>query len=141
MGQAGKLFDIPPRPVLHTDPAHAPDRAQDIGPRKLVRPYLSPASMPVPAPRRLRGAAPLVAHEGVQPVTRPTKAATSHAETFYFQKQMQAQTQMVFVMQDGEEIQGVVEWFDRDSIKVRNHTRVLLFKRGIKYIYKANEQA
>ncbi len=57
----------------------------------------------------------------------------------YFQKQMQAQTPLVFVLEDGERLQGVVEWFDRDTIKVRNTTRVLLFKRSIKYLYKAGE--
>jgi sRNA-binding regulator protein Hfq len=54
-------------------------------------------------------------------------------------KLMQTQTPMVFVLEDGESIQGVVEWFDRDTIKVRNATRILVFKRSVKYLYKAGE--
>ncbi len=46
---------------------------------------------------------------------------------------------MVFVMEDGEQICGVIEWFDRDSIKVRNFARTLIFKRAIKYLHKAAE--
>ena len=113
------------------------DRQQDA-PRKLIGPRLpGSAGRQLLAPRRLRGMAPLVAHEPATPNGHHSRSATSHAEAFYLQKQMQAQTPMVFVLEDGAEVQGVVEWFDRDSIKVRNHTRTLLFKRGIKYLYKA----
>ncbi len=66
-------------------------------------------------------------------------AAASHAESLYLQKQMQTQTPLVFVLEDGEQLHGVVEWFDQNTIKVRNTTRVLLFKRSIKYLYKAGE--
>ncbi len=62
-----------------------------------------------------------------------------HAESLYLQKQMQAQTPMVFVLEDGEHLRGVIEWFDRNTIKVRNSTRVLLFKQSIKYLYKTAE--
>ena len=124
------------RSVVESQPPHTLPPPE--GPRKLVRPHL-PAFMAMPpaAPRRLRGAVPLVAHEGHAAGTRSARDAASHAEAFYFQKQMQTQTPMVFVLEDGEQIHGVVEWFDRDSIKVRNHTRTLIFKRGIKYLYKA----
>ncbi len=61
------------------------------------------------------------------------------AELFYLQKQIQLQTQMIFVMEDGARIQGVVEWYDRHSIKVRGKSRVLIYKAAIKYLYKAGE--
>jgi sRNA-binding regulator protein Hfq len=61
------------------------------------------------------------------------------AELFYLQKQIQLQTQMVFILEDGARIQGVIEWYDRNSIKVRGKSRVLLYKSGIKYLYKAGE--
>jgi sRNA-binding regulator protein Hfq len=61
------------------------------------------------------------------------------AELFYLQKQIQLQTQMIFVMEDGARIQGVVEWYDRHSIKVRGKSRVLIYKSAIKYLYKAGE--
>ena len=94
------------------------------------------------APRRLRGTAPLARHEGVvrvQGQAHPTATAASHAESLYLQKQIQTQTPLVFVLEDGEHLHGVVEWFDQNTIKVRNATRVLLFKRSIKYLYKAGE--
>ena len=33
----------------------------------------------------------------------------THAENFYYQKQMQSKTPMVVVLKDGEEIHGVIE--------------------------------
>ncbi|QNI34923.1 RNA chaperone Hfq [Alloacidobacterium dinghuense] len=68
-----------------------------------------------------------------------TEHESTHAEAFYFQKQAQTQTQMVFILEDGERIEGYIEWYDRNAIKVRNHTRTLIYKSSIKYLYKANE--
>ena len=66
----------------------------------------------------------------------------AHAEIFYLQKQIQSQTLMVIQLEDGERIEGKVEWYDRDTIKVcsRSRQRVLIFKSAIKYIFKATEQ-
>jgi sRNA-binding regulator protein Hfq len=61
------------------------------------------------------------------------------AELFYLQKQIQQQTQMIFILEDGSRIQGIVEWYDRSSIKVRGKSRVLIYKSAIKYLYKAGE--
>jgi sRNA-binding regulator protein Hfq len=61
------------------------------------------------------------------------------AELFYLQKQIQLQTQMIFVLEDGAQVQGVVEWYDRHSIKVRGKLRMLIYKSAIKYLYKAGE--
>uniref|UniRef100_E6QHP6 RNA-binding protein Hfq n=1 Tax=mine drainage metagenome TaxID=410659 RepID=E6QHP6_9ZZZZ len=61
------------------------------------------------------------------------------AELFYFQKQIQMQTPMVIVLEDGKQIQGVIEWYDRNSIKVRGRQRQLIYKSAIKYIYKHGE--
>lgn len=66
----------------------------------------------------------------------------THAENFYYQKQMQAKTPMVVVLHDGEEIHGVIEWYDRACLKlVRNGSspNVLVYKTCIKYIYKESE--
>jgi hypothetical protein len=84
--------------------------------------------------------------------TPPPAAAheSSSAEAFYFQKQIQTQTPMVFVLEDGARLEGCIEWYDRDVIKVRcsssshfhpsDHvTRVLIYKSGIKYLFKAGE--
>jgi len=66
-------------------------------------------------------------------------AVNRQAELFYLQKQIQLQTQMVFVLEDGSQVQGVIEWYDRHSIKVRGRSRVLIYKSAIKYLYKAGE--
>jgi sRNA-binding regulator protein Hfq len=64
---------------------------------------------------------------------------SSHAEAFYFQKQVQAQTPMIIVLEGGELIEGCIEWYDRNSIKVRGSGRALIYKAAIKYIYKASD--
>ena len=139
MAHAPKPFPLPAEAIFPATQAHSggPEPHTHEGPRKLVRPRL-PGQQPLAqAPRRLRGPVQLAMHEGVT-AHKHTRADTpSHAEAFYFQKQIQAQTPIVFVLEDGEEIEGVVEWFDRDTIKVRHTTRTLIFKRSIKYLYKA----
>ena len=61
------------------------------------------------------------------------------AELFYLQKQIQAQTPMVIVLEDGERIEGCIEWYDRLCLKVRGQNRVLIYKPAIKYMYKVGE--
>lgn len=61
------------------------------------------------------------------------------AELFYLQKQIQSQTPMVVILEDGEQIQGCIEWYDRHTLKVRGRSRVLIFKSAIKYMYKQGE--
>ncbi|HEX7960324.1 MAG TPA: hypothetical protein VF493_10425 [Terriglobales bacterium] len=65
----------------------------------------------------------------------------THAESFYYQKQMQSHTTMVIVLKDGEEIQGCIEWYDRNCIKVNRNGQpnLLIYKLNIKYMYKAGE--
>ncbi|MGA8041449.1 MAG: RNA chaperone Hfq [Terracidiphilus sp.] len=63
----------------------------------------------------------------------------SHAEVFYLQKQVQAQTPMVIVLVDGQKIEGSIEWYDRNALKVRGKTRMLIYKSAIKYMYKKGE--
>ncbi len=67
------------------------------------------------------------------------KQESSHAEVFYFQKQVQTQTLMTFVLDDGESIEGYIEWYDQDVIKVRHGGRTLIYKSCIKYLFKSGE--
>jgi sRNA-binding regulator protein Hfq len=62
-----------------------------------------------------------------------------HAELFYLQKQIQSQTPMVIVLEDGEKIEGRIEWYDRNSIKVRGRLKSIIYKSAIKYMYKLIE--
>jgi sRNA-binding regulator protein Hfq len=107
------------------------------GPRKLVRPVM-PDGSSLAVNRRRRGVSAVLAHhEAAAPHSHTVDG--SHAEAFYFQKQIQAQTQMVFVLEDGERIEGYIEWYDRNAIKVRHGSRSLIYKSCIKYLYKASE--
>jgi sRNA-binding regulator protein Hfq len=53
---------------------------------------------------------------------------------------MHAQTQMVFVLEGGDRVEGAIEWYDTCVIKVRHgNVRTLIYKPSIKYLYKAGE--
>jgi sRNA-binding regulator protein Hfq len=71
--------------------------------------------------------------------TAEIDAPNRHAELFYLQKQIQSQTPMVIVLEDGERIDGCIEWYDRCSIKVRGRFKVLIYKSAIKYMYKLGD--
>jgi sRNA-binding regulator protein Hfq len=124
----------PPVPAGKT-PATMP--APVIGPRKLVRPPVIERGL---AGRSLarRTVSPLTAHNAVHR-SEQVWQESSHAEVFYFQKQVHAQTQMTIVLDDGQSIEGVIEWYDRDVIKVRHGGRTLIYKSCIKYLYKSGE--
>jgi len=81
---------------------------------------------------------PLTAHTTSQQ-TSAKRQESSHAEVCYSQKQMQTQTMMTFVLDDGESIEGFIEWYDQDVIKVRHGGRTLIYKSCIKYLYKSGE--
>jgi host factor-I protein len=65
----------------------------------------------------------------------------THAENFYYQKQMQSKTPMVLVLQDGEEIHGMIEWYDKYCLKVNrtSGSNLLIYKPSIKYMFKESE--
>ena len=65
----------------------------------------------------------------------------TNAEAFYYLKQMNAKTPMVVVLKDGEELRGVIEWYDRNALKVHRvgEPNLLLLKDNIKYMYKERE--
>ena len=102
------------------------------GTRKLVRPRL---------PLRDRRHDP----HAEDPLTHAMQDGTpslesSHAEAFYFQKQIQQQTDLTVILDDGEQLHGLLEWYDRCVIKLRvGRQRVLIYKSGIKYLFKTSE--
>lgn len=106
------------------------------GPRKLVRPKL-PAQYARNHAFSLHQEPAILAHQNM---TSSANHESSHAEAFYFQKQVQSQTRMVIVLEDGEHVEGCIEWYDRNAIKVRGVSRMLIYKSRIKYIYKAGEK-
>lgn len=78
----------------------------------------------------------------IQVRKRQPPVAETHAEIYYYKKQIDAHTPMVLVLQDGEEIEGTIEWYDRGALKInrRSAPNLLVLKRNIKYIFKAEER-
>jgi host factor-I protein len=67
----------------------------------------------------------------------------TNAENFYYQKQMQTKTPMVIVLRDGEEIHGVIDWYDKTCIKVVREDggpNLMIYKPAIKYMFKESER-
>jgi len=81
-------------------------------------------------------------HTPVQVKKRVPPPSETNAEIFYYKKQIDAHTPMVIVLLDGEEIEGTIEWYDRGALKVnrKGAPNLLVLKRNIKYIYKADER-
>jgi sRNA-binding regulator protein Hfq len=75
------------------------------------------------------------------PRKKPAPPEQTNAENFYYLKQMQARTPIVVVLSGDEVIHGVIEWYDKNCIKVHrpNEPNLLIMKSAIRYIYKANE--
>ena len=71
----------------------------------------------------------------------PPQTETS-AEIFYYKKQIDSHTLMIIVLQDNEKIEGTIEWYDRNALKVnrKNAPNILLLKHNIKYMFKAEDQ-
>ena len=65
----------------------------------------------------------------------------TNAETFYYLKQMQTRTPMVITLDGGEIIRGIIEWYDRDCIKVNRmqEPNLLIMKKSIRYMFKEGE--
>jgi len=51
---------------------------------------------------------------------------------------MQGKTHMVVVLRDGEEVHGVIEWYDRSCLKLNRFDgpNLMIYKPSIKYMYK-----
>ena len=94
--------------------------------RKLIRPSLNEIKEQIAPPRR----APLQ--------KKPVPPDQTNAENFYYVKQMQGKTPMVFVLKDGETLHGTIEWYDKTCLKVNRDgdPNLLLYKSNIKYMYK-----
>ena len=75
------------------------------------------------------------------PTKKPVPPDQTNAENFYYMKQMQAKTPMVIVMKDGEELRGIIEWYDKAALKFNREgaPNLMLYKHNIKYMYKDGE--
>ena len=96
--------------------------------RKLIRPSLSNLKEPTPS-------------KYVDGQKKRVPPDVTNAEQYYYLKQMSSKTPMVIKLVDGEEVLGVIEWYDQHCIKVNRDAdpNLLIPKRVIKYIYKEDE--
>lgn len=62
----------------------------------------------------------------------------THAENYYYVKQMNNKTHMVIELITGEAFKCKIEWYDEKCIKVKreDEKNFILFKSSIKYMYK-----
>jgi host factor-I protein len=134
--------------AIDSMPAERTIEPESFANRKLIRPSLnrpdhnhSPAAM---GERRERPERPIERSDrndrnGGGRKTAPPEQ--TNAENFYYQKQMQAKTPMVIVLRDGEEIRGLIEWYDKSCLKVNcnGSPNLMIYKPSIKYMYKEGE--
>ncbi len=95
--------------------------------RKLIRPNLAEIRE-----ERNREAAKKKAHPPYE----------THAENYYFLKQMNKKTRMAVAMADGEVVEGYIEWYDRNCFKLNREgaPNLLVYKSNIKYLYKVEDK-
>jgi sRNA-binding regulator protein Hfq len=123
------------RPKVEESEATALPSISPAGPRKLIRPHLPEGSR-----QPVRSIVPVLTNQKRWSHPAGERHESSHAEAFYFQKQIQSRTSMIFLLEDGERVEGTIEWYDHNAIKVRNGAmRTLIYKACIKYLYKASE--
>ena len=79
---------------------------------------------------------------GGGPRRRTVPPDQTSAEAFYYLKQMNTKTPMVIVLDDGNELRGHIEWYDRGCLKVHrpDGPNLLVFKHCIRYLYKEEEE-
>jgi RNA chaperone Hfq len=105
--------------------------------RKLIRPSFTSGTRNE-APRAENGERRERSNGGGK---KAAPAEQTHAENFYYQKQIQTKTPLVVVLRDGEEVHGVIEWYDKACIKLTRtgQNNLLIYKQAIKYMYKESE--
>jgi RNA chaperone Hfq len=131
--------------------------------RKLVRPNLAemkekfaPAKAPQGEPPISEGstASQAASHShgpasgaghsqhGAQHRRRQVPPENTSAEAFYYVKQMNNRTPMVVVLDNGDQLRGHIEWYDRNCLKVNREgaPNLLVYKHSIRYMYKQEEE-
>jgi host factor-I protein len=94
--------------------------------RKLIRPDINELKKELPS-RSVR--------------RKQTPPEQTNAEEFYYLKQMAAKTPMVLILDNGEELRGWIEWYDKGALKLNRHSgpNLLIQKQRIRYMFKEEE--
>jgi sRNA-binding regulator protein Hfq len=114
--------------------------------RKLIRPNFSEIKDKIKAgetqkiqpPQQAQPPSSMPSQQSPKRIHPPTD---TFAENYYYLKQMSKKTPMAVVFNDGQIIEGYIEWYDRNCIKLNrdNAPNLLVFKSGIKFMYKLSE--
>lgn len=108
--------------------------------RKLIRPNLAQVKERMAGKPQNGGRSP---QGGASPARRRiAPPEQTNAEAFYYLKQMNSKTPMIVVLDDGERLEGHIEWYDRNCLKVHREdgANLLIFKHCIRYLYKQEEE-
>ncbi|MBN1939820.1 MAG: RNA chaperone Hfq [Candidatus Aminicenantes bacterium] len=100
------------------------------------------AHSPHPSPHQARpGSHGPYASQGQTQPKKTYPPTDTGAESYYYLKQMSKKTPMAFVFQDGEVLEGYIEWYDRNCIKLNREgaANLLVYKNALKYMYKLDE--
>ena len=118
---------------------HTPRERTNGAPSRSSSSGESERERPAPRPERVSQSAAAAA---VQVRKRTPPPTETNAELFYYKKQIDAHTPMIIVLQDGEEIEGTIEWYDRGALKVnrKDAPNLLVLKHNIKYMFKQEER-
>jgi len=105
--------------------------------RKLFRPPLAEAK------EQYGGRPSQAAPQSGAPRKKPAPPDQTFAENFYYVKQMQARTSVAVVLNDGETLHGIIEWYDQDCIKLTRFgsPNLLIYKHCIRYVYKEGDES
>ena len=108
--------------------AFRPEDETPTGNRKLIRPNLSDMAERYPTRAFSQ--------------RKQTPPEQTNAESYYYLKQMAAKTLIVVVLNDGERLQGSIEWYDKGCIKLNRERapNLLIPKASIKYLFKQDEE-
>jgi hypothetical protein len=92
-------------------------------------------------PREPRHLPPQPRRTGPQYSARTPPPDTTGAEVHYIIKQIEARTPMVFKLVGGELVRGVIEYYDRDMIKLTrgDGPHLLIRKENVMYMYKDDQ--
>jgi len=134
--------------TIESMPAEQAIEQEGFANRKLIRPSLNrndhnhAASMGERRDRPERADRPDRSERGDRNGGRKAPPPEqTNAENFYYQKQMQSKTPMVIVLRDGEEVRGIIEWYDKACLKISRNgaPNLIIYKPSIKYMFKEGE--
>jgi len=72
---------------------------------------------------------------------KPPPPYKTHAENYYYIKQMNNRTHMVIALVDGNSFKGRIEWYDEKCLKIKTEDseNYIIFKHFVKYMHKNPE--